>query len=244
MSEDNVFLSVVAPAYNEEEGIEATIQSWEGTLQECKYPSEIVIGNDGSTDGTKEILEKLAKEYSNLKVVHSEKNGGYGDALFKAIYASSGEYVVTIDSDGQFELSDYMTLLEECIKNDYDAVTGYRMGKKDTFLRVLADRALNIIVRVLFGVKFRDTNCALKLVKGPMLREMSIDAVFYPTPTEILLRLKEQGARIGEIGIQHKERTKGKSHLKLFSTGWNMFLFLIYMRWKLFLKKTRIINDI
>ena len=244
MSEDNVFLSVVAPAYNEQENIARVIHDWEKVLEECEYSTEIVIGNDGSTDKTKEILEQLMKEYSNLRAVHSRQNNGYGDALFKAVYASKGQYVVTIDSDGQFELSDYRLLLEECLKKKYDAVTGYRMGKKDTFLRVLADRALNIIVKVLFGLKFKDTNCALKICKGPLIRDMKIEARFYPTPTEIMLRLKDRGARIGEVGIHHKERTAGQSHLKLVRTGIDMFSFLIYMRIKLFLKKNRIINDI
>lgn len=239
----DIFLSVVAPAYNEEDNIEAVIRNWEKVLEKCEHATEIVIGNDGSTDRTKQILEQLMEEFPNLRAVHSKQNGGYGDALFKAIYASRGQYVVTIDSDGQFELSDYLLLLE-CLKDDYDAVTGYRMGKKDTFLRVLADRVLNIIVRVLFGLRYKDTNCALKLIKGDIIRKMTIEARFYPTPTEILLRLKEQGVRIGEVGIHHKERVGGQSHLRLLRTGWDMFLFLIYMRFKLFLKRTRVINDV
>lgn len=238
----DIFLSVVAPAYNEEENIEAVIRNWEKVLEKCEHATEIVIGNDGSTDRTKQILEQLTEEFPNLRAVHSKQNGGYGDALFKAIYASRGQYVVTIDSDGQFELSDYL-LLQECLKDGYDAVTGYRMGKKDTFLRVLADRALNVIVRVLFGLRYKDTNCALKLIKGDIIRKMTIEARFYPTPTEILLRLKEQGVQIGEVGIHHKERVGGQSHLRLIRTGWDMFLFLIYMRLKLFLKRTRVIND-
>lgn len=239
----DVFLSVAAPAYNEEENIEAVIRDWEKVLEKCEHATEIVIGNDGSTDGTKQILEQLMEEFPNLRAVHSKQNSGYGDALFKAIYASRGQYVVTIDSDGQFELSDYLLLLQECLKDDYDAVTGYRMGKKDTFLKVLADRALNVIVRVLFGLRYKDTNCALKLFKGDLIRNITIEARFYPTPTEILLRLQGQGARIGEVGVHHKERISGQSHLKLIRTGLDMFSFLIYMRLKLFLKRIRVIND-
>jgi len=208
------------------------------------YATEIVIANDGSTDRTKEILEGLAEEYSNLLVVNSEQNGGYGDALFKAINASSGEYVVTTDSDGQFELSDYEQLLEHCRQRQYDAVTGYRMGKKDTLMRVFADRALNVIVRVFFGLKYKDTNCALKVFRGELIRKMAIEAMSYPTPTEIMVRLKESGARVGEVGVRHRERAGGQSHLKLFRTGLKMFLFLVYMRWKIFLKRRRIIDEI
>lgn len=244
MSQDNIFLSVIAPAYNEEDNIEAVVRGWEKVLEGCEYATEIVIGNDGSTDRTKEILENLRNEYPNLRTVHSQKNGGYGDALFKAIYVSRGEYVVTIDSDGQFELSDFKPLLKECIEKKYDAVTGFRMGKKDTFMRVLADRILNIIVRGLFGLRFKDTNCALKVYKGDLIRKTVIEANAYPTPTEILIRLNEQKAGIGEIGIHHMERKGGRSHLKLFRTGLDMFLFLLYMRFKLSLERARVINAV
>jgi glycosyltransferase involved in cell wall biosynthesis len=242
MTDSDIFLSVVAPAYNEEESIEAVIREWGKVLEKCEYATEIVIGNDGSTDGTKQILEQLMEEFPNLRAVHSNQNGGYGDALFKAVYASRGQYVVTIDSDGQFDLADHKVLLQRCLSGPFDAVTGYRMGKKDTLLRVVADRTLNLIVKVLFGLKFKDTNCALKVFKGDLIRGMKIEARFYPTPTETLLRLAEMGAKVGELGIQHIERTAGKSHLKLFRTGWDMFWFLIYMKLKLFLKRKKVIE--
>ncbi len=237
-------ISVVAPAYNEQDNIENVVRHWESVLECCDYTSEIVITNDGSSDKTLEILHQLAKEFANLRIVNSEANCGYGAALSKAIYASKGEYVVTIDSDGQFELSDHRSLFEVCLENNLDAVTGYRMGKKDTLMRVIADRILNIIVRVLLGLKFKDTNCALKLVKGDMIRKMNIEAKAYPTPTEILIKLKELGANVGEEGVRHNEREGGKSHLKFFKTGMNMLGFLIYMRWKLNLKRRKIIDKI
>ena len=172
----DIFLSVAAPAYNEEANIEAVIRNWEEILSRCDYSTEIVIGNDGSTDKTPEILDRLAVEFGNLRVVHSVVNGGYGDALFRAIYASRGQYVATIDSDGQFDVRDCLSLLQECINGQYDAVAGYRMGKKDTFFRILADRALNLIVRTLFRINYRHTNCALKVFKGDLVREMIIEA--------------------------------------------------------------------
>jgi len=244
VSQSRVFLSVAAPAYNEQANIESVIREWQKVLESTDYATEIVVTNDGSTDRTKEILEGLANEFLNLRVVDSHQNGGYGAALSKAIKAGTGEYVVTLDSDGQFDLSDYVRLLDHCREHKCDAVTGFRMGKKDNFLRVLADRALNLSVRLLFGVKLKDTNCALKLFKGELLRSIKIEARSYPTPTEILLRLTERGAKIAEVGVRHRPRIGGQSHLKLFRTGFDMFLFLVYMRWKMFLKRRQIISHI
>jgi len=244
MKGKDILISVVAPAYNEEENIEVVIRNWNAVLAESGDAAEIVVCDDGSTDRTPLILEELRKKIEDLRVVRASRNGGYGDALFKAIYASRGEYVVTLDSDGQFDLSDYPRLLEECRRKKYDVVTGYRVTKRDSFLRVAADRVLNLIVRGLFGLPYRDTNCALKIFKGDLIRKVCVEARAYPTPTEIMIRLKEQGACIGEVAIQHYERTGGKSHLKLFHTGWEMLLFLVYLRYKLFLKRARIINRI
>jgi glycosyltransferase involved in cell wall biosynthesis len=242
MTHSDIFLSVVAPAYNEEASIEAVIREWEEVLKKYDYTSEIVICNDGSTDRTGAILDGLMKEFPNLRAVHSPKNGGYGDALFNAIYASRGEYVVTIDSDGQFELSDVELLLKECVEKKLDAVTGYRTRKKDTYMRFFADRVLNIMVKALFGLGFRDTNCALKLFKGGMIRGTLNEARFYPTPTEILIRLHEQKARISEVGVRHNRRIGGQSHLRFVRTSIDMLLFLLYMRFRLHLERSRVIN--
>lgn len=77
----SIKLSVVAPAYNEQDNIENVVRHWENILKTCGHTSEIVITNDGSTDDTLQILQQLAKEFSNLKIVNSQANCGYGDAL-------------------------------------------------------------------------------------------------------------------------------------------------------------------
>lgn len=244
MGDKDVFLSLVAPAYNEDASIEAVIRGWQEVLSNQDYSTEIVICNDGSTDRTVEILEGLKSEYPNLRVVHSSRNKGYGDALSRAIQASRGDYVVTIDSDGQFDLRDYPRLLDMCMTCGYEAVTGYRMGKKDTFIRVLADRFLNLIMRLFFGMRFNDTNCALKVFRGDLIRGIEIEARSYPTPTEIMIKIDDLGVRMGEIGIQHRERMAGKSHLKVVRSSFSMGLFLIYLGCKKLLKRLHIINRI
>src|SRR5215204_4259008 len=103
-------LSVVAPVYNEEEGIEAVVRYWVEVLEKEKVSAEIVLANDGSTDGTKAILERLEKQIPILRVISYAPNRGYGYALKTAIHASTGELVVTLDSDGQFDLADFPKL--------------------------------------------------------------------------------------------------------------------------------------
>jgi dolichol-phosphate mannosyltransferase len=236
-------ISVAAPCFNEAESIEAVVAEWDAVLSLVPRGSEIVLCNDGSSDGTGAILEKLCARYPRLRVVSFEQNGGYGRALSAAIDATRGEYVVTIDSDGQFDLRDAMGLLGELEDGDYDCVTGFRRAKQDSLFRVLADRGLNRLVRLMFGIRLRDTNCALKVAKGDVLRGLRIEARGYPTPTEILLRLHAKGCRLGEAGVAHRERAGGASKLHPWRTAWAMFRFLCYLRRKLKLFRARIIVE-
>jgi dolichol-phosphate mannosyltransferase len=237
-----VFLSITAPAYNERENIANMVTCWLDLLKRDSLVGEVVIGEDGSTDGTKAILRELQKEYDNLVVVDHPANRGYGLALSSAIARSRGQFVLTIDSDGQFDAAEYRLLLDELARG-YDVVTGYRRGKQDVWLRVFADRVLNLIIRALFRLPLRDTNCALKLFKGDVARRLRVEAQGYPTPTELLVRAHTQGYRIGETGVSHYERAGGQSKLKALRTSWHMLLFLTYLKFQQLLFKAKVINE-
>ena len=238
------FLSVAAPAYNEEDVIESIVRYWDEVLKDNGVHGEIVVTDDGSKDSTGEILDALKAQFAHLVVVHHEVNSGYGKALHTAISHSTGEHVVTIDSDGQFDLAEYPLLMRQMHEGKYDVVTGFRHKKQDSFVKVLADRMLNLIIRFGFGLKLKDTNCALKIFKGDIVRRINIEAKGYPTPTEILIKLNSLGYTIGEVGISHHERESGKSQLKTFQTAWRFLLFLIYLRLKITLYNVKIISEI
>ena len=236
-------LSVAAPCYNEAESIEGVVAEWDRVLTGWPRPSEIVLCNDGSKDATAQILAGLQRRYPRLRVVSFEVNGGYGRALSAAIDATRGTWVATIDSDGQFDLADGLRLLEQAEREGLDGMSGRRMGKKAGFVHVFADRVLNLLVRSMFSLDHRDTNCALKVVRGTRLRGLRIEARGYPTPTEIVVRLLARGARLGEAGVTHRERAGGASKLHPWKTAWSFLRFLFYLRGKLKLHRARIIVE-
>ncbi|MDQ3033765.1 MAG: glycosyltransferase family 2 protein [Myxococcota bacterium] len=238
-----VRISVVAPCFDEAEGIEAVVRTWDALLEREPHRTEIVLCDDGSTDGTPAILARLRRELPRLVVVTLAQNGGYGRALSAAIAASRGEVIVTLDSDGQFDLADGLALVRRLEESGVDCVTGYRRRKADSVLRVAADRGLNRLVRTLFGVDLEDTNCALKAVRGDRLRALRIEARGYPTPTEVVLRLVASGAAVGEAPVGHFPRTAGQSKLRPFRTAWAMARFLFYLRSRLALYRDRIIVE-
>ena len=235
------FLSICAPAFNEEENIEKTVIGWLQMFKKNQFPGEVVITNDGSSDGTEFILRRVSETYPNLKVVTHKRNRGYGRALQSAISASTGEYVLTIDSDGQFSASEYEILLKKLKETEADLITGYRKKKKDTLFRVFADRILNRIVRLMFSVKLRDTNCALKLGKGNLMRSIAIEAAGFPAPTELTLKATFIGAKIGEAPVSHFPREGGISTLHPIKTGIRFLKFLFYLKWQFGLRKQGIL---
>ena len=244
MSEEKIFLSVVSPAFNEEENMENVVRYWSKILDEDGLSGEIVITDDGSSDKTGTILSKLKEEIGNLVIVTHVKNLGYGKALSDAIGNSKGEYVVSLDSDGQFDLKEYKLLFEEMKKGNFDIVTGYRFKKKDTIFRSFANNGLNFIVKIIMGVRFKDANCAFKLYKGEVIRKINIESRGFPTPTEILVKARNLGFTIGESGITHYERKAGETKLKAFKAIYQITLFLLYLRFKLFLFRAKVINSI
>lgn len=241
MAQTTPFLSLCAPAYNEAEGIAQVITAWEETIARLGLDAEIVITNDGSTDGTGDILARLQQQHANLVVVNQVPNGGYGKAMAAAIAHSRGQQVLTLDSDGQFDPGEYPRMVA-LLTDDCDVVTGYRLRKNDKPARVVADRALNLLVRAGFGLALRDTNCALKLLRGDVARAIPIEARGFPTPTEMLVKARALGHRINEVGITHYPRLAGESKLKVVRTGWYFLLFLLYLRLKVWLYQRRVIT--
>lgn len=198
-------------------------------------PAEIVLANDGSTDGTGEVLARLARELPCLRVVTSHPNHGYGFALGNAIAASRGEVVVTLDSDGQFDLAGRPLVLAAYRERGLDFVTGYRVKKRDDALRVAADRGLNLLVRGLFGVALRDTNCAMSSSAETSRARAPHRGARLPHPHGhlILQPLRTLGAKTAEAPVSHAERLAGRSKLSVLPTSVSMLRFLLYLRRKI-----------
>lgn len=235
-----VDVSITMPAYNEEANIEKTVRECMEVLQKERISGEVVVTNDGSQDGTLAVLERLKGAYHNFRYIDLKENLGYGGALKKAIDASKGKYVVTIDSDGQFDIRDMPRLLAK-IREGYDCVTGYRTRKKDTLPRVVANWGYNLLVRLLCGISFRDSQCALKIFTGDVIRSFSLEARGFTFPTEALIKMTYYGYRVTETSITHRYREAGESKVAFFKTVRIMFTFLLYIRFKMFLHKRRII---
>lgn len=239
----NKTISILMPAYNEQDNIEKVVRRCIKTLEELKLKGEVVVTDDGSIDNTRKILNSLKKEISSLVVVLHEINMGYGQALYDAIKASSGDLIVTIDSDGQFDIAELPLFLDLYQKGN-KIITGYRKEKKDSLMKVFANKCLVLLTNLMFGLNLRDANTAFKLFEGQMLRSLRIESRGYQAPTEILVKFKTLGYPIVEVGITHSFREKGKSALGIVRTTNAMLMFLFYLKLKVKLYRKKIINSL
>ena len=223
-------LSVAAPAYNEAEGIEAVITEWHRFLSGLPELEsfEIVICNDGSRDKTGDILDRLALSFPQLRPLHFAQNQGAAAALNAAIAATTGDWVLLIDSDGQFPIQNLPDMMAALRKTGSHAAIGIRQ-KKDAAFAQFGSWASGLVCNLVHGSRVRDFNSAFKLVWGPTLRNLGLEAKGMNYSTEVTSRLLERGIELVEVTIEHRPRVTGASSMKLVRGATHRFLFVCYI---------------
>lgn len=200
-------ISVVFPAFNEELNIEKSIVKAREAMARHFDKVEIVVVNDGSSDGTYDILERLKAASDDLTVIHFPVNRGYGSALRTGLYAASNELVFFSDSDLQFDLEEISLLLEWIDR--YDIVAGYRAHRADPFNRRLNAWGWRTLVRFMLGLKVRDLDCAFKLFRRRVFETIQVQSVGAMINTEILSLSHKHGMTIKEVPVSHFARVAG-----------------------------------
>lgn len=225
-----ITLSVAAPAYNEAAGIEGTIAEWCDFLPTCGEVAsfEIVICNDGSKDDTGAILDRLATSHPQLRPLHFARNQGAAAALNAAIAATTGDWVLLIDSDGQFPIENLPDMLSALRTSGVQAAIGIRKKKDVPFAR-FGSWASGLVCNLLHGSRVQDFNSAFKLVRGPTLRRLGLEARGMNYSTEVTSRLLECRIPLTEVEIEHRPRATGVSSMKLARGAAHRFLFVLYI---------------
>lgn len=226
-------ISVFFPCINEEGNIENTVIKAEGVLKKLNLKYEIIIIDDGSTDKTGQIADNLAKENSNIRVIHHPKNLGYGEALKSGFYNARFETIVYTDGDGQFDFAEVTKFLDKI--NEYDLIIGYRIKRRDPFVRILFKEGWRMSLLTFFGLTLKDVDCGFKMIRREVLEriphlESTRGAMIN---AELAIKAKTAGFKIAEVGVTHYPRLSGKP------TGANLqviiksFFDLLRLYWKL-----------
>jgi len=201
-------LSVVIPAYNEEENVPILYEKLKKVLDSLGEDYEIIFVDDGSTDGTYQRLKQLAEKDSRLKVIRFKRNYGQTAAMSAGFEHAKGDVIITLDADLQNDPEDIPILLEK-LKEGYHVVSGWRKDRKDPFLsRRLPSMIANWLISKITGVHLHDYGCTLKAYRAEVVKDLELFGDmhrFLPALT------KRRGAKITEVVVRHHPRMFGES---------------------------------
>jgi glycosyltransferase involved in cell wall biosynthesis len=200
-------ISVILPAYNEEDNIIKTLDLTSTFLKNLESDYEIIVVNDGSTDNTADLVCDMISIDPSIQLVQHPVNLGYGAALKSGLKKASRSLVFFTDSDQQFDISEISRLFEWI--NSYPIVIGYREARQDHFIRRAMGWGWGMLIRVLFKLNVKDIDCAFKLFQQRVFNEISIDSIGAFVNSEILIRAKKKGFAIKEVSVAHYPRESG-----------------------------------
>jgi glycosyltransferase involved in cell wall biosynthesis len=225
--EHMIALSIVLPAFNEVNTLETAVAEIMNALEKFKDSYEIIIAEDGSTDGTDKVAALLSERYVFVKHLHGEKRLGKGAALKNAFKKAGGRILIYMDVDLATNVGQLKSLVNAIKVEKYDFATGSRMlsGSKveRSRTRKIASKSYNFLVRVMLGSKIKDHQCGFKAFKREPLMKLldEVAARHWFWDTELIVRAVRKGYKIKEIPVEWKggRETKVKLLRDTFSMG-------------------------
>jgi glycosyltransferase involved in cell wall biosynthesis len=219
-------VSVIAPIHNEVEGLEQLVRETVAALEPLSGGHEILLVDDGSEDGSGEVIEELAFRYTSVRPLRRARRGGQSAAILAGILAARGEIVVTIDSDLQNDPADIPHLLDQLA--GHDLVGGIRVDRQDQWHRKVASRFANALRRFVLGDSFVDVGCSLKAYRAAYLRDLPpFDGLHRFLPVIV----EHRGARVKEVPVRHRARPYGTSKYSVGGRALRGIVDLFAVRW-------------
>lgn len=225
-------ISLVFPVHNESFIIEQTIRNYWAELESRVEDLELIVAEDGSTDDTKGVVERLAKELP-IKVHMSNERKGYQRAVVDAIGHATKEWLFVVDSDYQFAAIDFWRL--EPYRRTHDVILGMKSPRRDPLYRIILSRGYNFLLRLFCDVPYRDMDTGFRLLRRTVAEELAPGVRHMSFFTaEFVVRAHHAGHEIVEIPVPHYERKIGSTSIfyvsKLFLICLRQFLGLLQLR--------------
>lgn len=232
------YLSVVIPAYNEALRVGSSLEKIKAFLGTKPYATELIAVDDGSKDGTPQVLRGAAARFPSMRILRNEPNRGKGFSVRRGVLEARGEFVVFTDADLSAPIEETEKLLEALTSTGGDAAVGSRalrrelIGIHQPLLREISGRGFNLLVRLFTGLNVRDTQCGLKLFRRRTTRlafELQTITGFGFDP-ELLFLIQRIGGKIVEVPVRWNDNPATKVHFLRDAT--RMFLDLFAIRWR------------
>lgn len=229
-------LSIVIPVYNEKDNLPILNDELQSVLSGLGSSYEIILVDDGSQDGSFEVMRTLQAGNPNLRVIRFKYNCGQTAAFAAGFEAARGRIIVTLDADLQNCPEDIPRLLEKM--DDYDMVCGWRQKRNDPWIKRVSSKIANFVRNRLSDENIADTGCSLKTFRRECLGQLKLFKGmhrFFPT------LIKMEGFRVTQVPVSHRPRRHGESKYNIRNRLFSSFLDLLAVRW---MKKRRIQYEI
>jgi glycosyltransferase involved in cell wall biosynthesis len=223
-----VELSLVVPAYNERENLAPLLAEIDAALAGRVGNYEVIVVDDGSTDGTLDALKSLRSTYPQLRILAFERNAGQTAAFAAGFRSARAPVVITLDADLQNDPADIPLLLDTLQRTGATAVAGYRATRRDTTWKRLQSRIANGVRNRLNGEVIRDTGCSLKAFRTEAVRSLPLFGGmhrFLPT------LIKMQGGTVAEVAVGHRPRRHGVTKYGMWNRVWRSLIDAFAVRW-------------
>jgi glycosyltransferase involved in cell wall biosynthesis len=203
-------LSIFFPAYNDAGTIASLALVAHMTARELTDDYEVIVVDDGGPDHTGVLLDEMALHFPWLKVVHHQKNRGYGGALRSGFETASKELVFYTDGDAQYDPRE-LTKLYEALSPGVDFVNGYKIGRSDPLHRIVIGRVYHWFVRTVFRLKLHDVDCDFRLMRRAIFDKVVLTRSSGVICVELMKKVQDHGFRIAQVPVHHFHRSYGKS---------------------------------
>jgi glycosyltransferase involved in cell wall biosynthesis len=236
-------ISAVLPAYNDRNTIPGMIAACSAALGQVTGDYEIIVTDDGSRDGTGQVLEELVSRNPHLRVFHHKTNRGYGAALRTGFAAAHKEWIFYTDGDAQYDPHELVDLVG-ALREGVDVVNGYKLSRGDALYRVVIGRAYHYFVRWAFGFRLKDVDCDFRLFKRSLLDEIELKSESGSICLEMVKKFQDAGYRFAEVPVHHYQRPHGTSQFFRPRHLANTARRLVSLWWELVIRKNaKIVRD-
>jgi len=222
-------ISAVFPAYNDAATIGGLVDKTYALLKSMERDFEIVVVDDGSRDGTGEVLEQLKQQYgAALRIVRHAVNRGYGAALRSGFDAAAKELIFYTDGDGQYDPAEFPLLLG-LLNPSIGLVNGYKIKRHDPLYRIVVGKTYNAFVRLVFRLEVRDVDCDFRLIRRALLRQARLESNSGVICVEIVNSLQRLGCKMAEVPVHHYPRLSGRSQFFRFRAVTETLIQLVHL---------------
>jgi glycosyltransferase involved in cell wall biosynthesis len=207
---ERISLTAFFPAYNDQHTIECIVRTVADEMRKVTNDFEVLVVDDGSKDETGAILDRLTSELPFLRVIHHERNLGYGAALITGFGNAKKDLIFYTDGDGQYDVRELHNLLAQLGPN-IDLVNGYKVKRADAWYRIWIGAFYRRLMRRVFCLSIRDVDCDFRLFRRHVFESISLESRSGVICVEMAKKFEQAGFRMVEIPVSHYPRMHGRS---------------------------------